>query len=163
MGSSGILQKVIITMGILRVTLLLCAVIVLSEAYSCPSGWSLYNRRCFNFFKAKKSWGNAEKSCLSMGGNLASIHSSAEHKFLLHMLTRHGGGRNAAWVGGSDAAQERMWLWSDGLPMQYTAWAPIGSLITIEGIRTAWQGTGAAATFGTTRYAVGGIHTSVSR
>merc|ERR1739838_22611 len=125
MGTStqeGILLKVIITMGILRVTLLLCAVIVLSEAFTCPSGWSLYNRRCFQFSNSLKMWGDAEKKCLSLGGNLASIHSLEEHNFIRSLIKKGSGSDKLTWIGGSDAAQEGTWLWSGGLPMKYTNW-----------------------------------------
>jgi len=126
MGTStqeGILQKVIITMGILRVTLLLCAAIVLSEAATCPSGWSLYNNRCFSWYSPRVTWGTAEKRCLALGGNLASIHSLAEHDFIRAMIKQKSGGyERLSWIGGSDAAQEASWLWSDGLPMKYTNW-----------------------------------------
>merc|ERR1739838_447067 len=83
MGTStqeGILLKVIIifiiTMSILRVTLLLSAVIVVSEAMliaRCPGGWEYFNHRCFNFFNVKKYWGYAEK--LSVHGRKPGIHT----------------------------------------------------------------------------------------
>merc|ERR1712024_390083 len=112
----------IITMRILRATLLLCAVIVLTEA-RCPGGWSLNNHRCFKYFDHKVDWITAEKSCLGLGGNLASINSHQEHDFALNVLDTNNGRRHASWIGGSDKIREGTWLWSDGLPFTYTAWA----------------------------------------
>jgi len=118
----------IVTMSILRVALLLSAVFVLSEAMliaRCPGGWSYFNHRCFNFYKPRVTWGNAEKRCQALGGNLASVNSLAEHNFIRHMIRRITVRYDRlSWIGGSDAAQERTWLWSDGLPMKYTNWAP---------------------------------------
>merc|ERR1739838_148169 len=114
----------IITMRIQRATLLLCAVIVLTEAsIRCPGGWSFHNLRCFKFFPEKVNWITAEKHCLGLGGNLASITNHAEHTFALNLLASNNGGGDASWIGGSDAIHERIWLWSDGLPMTFTAWA----------------------------------------
>merc|ERR1712039_318540 len=123
----GILRKAIIfitviTMRVLRVALLLCAVVVLTEASKCPSGWSYYDERCFNFYASKENWGNAELRCQNLGGNLASVHSEAEYQFVRGVIKDRTHRDTKAWLGGSDASVEKIWLWSDGLPMKYTAW-----------------------------------------
>lgn len=43
-----------------------------------------------------------KRNCLSMGANLASVHTSAEHQ-LIQRLTAHNG-YGVTWVGGTDAS-----------------------------------------------------------
>merc|ERR1739838_1138726 len=131
MGTStqeGLLLKAIIfitiiTMRTLSVTLLLCVVIVLTEANKCPDGWTFHDLRCFRYVKTKATWINAEKACQALGANLASIKSSEEHIFVQGVVRKFGGGSQTSWLGGTDAVHEGTWLWSDGLSMTFTAWA----------------------------------------
>uniref|UniRef100_A0A8C6UTC4 C-type lectin domain-containing protein n=1 Tax=Neogobius melanostomus TaxID=47308 RepID=A0A8C6UTC4_9GOBI len=84
--------------------------------FDCPRDWSLFEIRCFKFFKAEKTWTMAEKSCNNLGGNLASIHSAAENAFINGLIDGH------AWLGGHDAVQEGKWMWTDGSSWDYTNW-----------------------------------------
>ncbi|XP_074535590.1 ladderlectin-like [Halichoeres trimaculatus] len=89
----------------------------------CPGGWARYHDRCFLYIGATKSWALAERHCQTLGGNLASFHNDAEKSFvneLLHTVT--GGELQWTWIGGSDAQQENIWLWSDGSRYTYTNW-----------------------------------------
>jgi len=113
----------ITTMSFLRATLLICAAAVaLTEASQCPVGWSQHALRCFRYIPHKVTWIAAEKSCMSMGGNLASLHSAEEHTFVQDMVKKAGGGNHVSWLGATDAVKEGTWLWSDGHHMKYTAW-----------------------------------------
>uniref|UniRef100_A0AAY5K8F0 C-type lectin domain-containing protein n=1 Tax=Esox lucius TaxID=8010 RepID=A0AAY5K8F0_ESOLU len=56
--------------------------------------------------------------CLTLGANLVSVHSPEESHFLLQLTDG-----SPAWVGGSDAVQNRQWFWSDGSTFGYQNWA----------------------------------------
>lgn len=62
-------------------------------------------------------WEEARTSCLSLGGDLASVGSEEENNFIKSL------GRNF-WIGGSDLAQEGTYVWSDGTDWTYDNWIP---------------------------------------
>ncbi|XP_014835682.1 PREDICTED: ladderlectin-like, partial [Poecilia mexicana] len=88
----------------------------------CPPGWTKINGRCFRYVAIPMTWANAEKNCLSMGANLASVHNAYEYRRVQALIRAATCSCREAWLGGSDAQQERTWLWSDGSPMRYTNW-----------------------------------------
>ncbi|XP_034741184.1 galactose-specific lectin nattectin-like [Etheostoma cragini] len=61
-----------------------------------------------------KTWANAETTCLAAGGNLASIHSAAEHKYIRDYINQVSTANTFSWIGGTDAVTEGTWMWSDG-------------------------------------------------
>ncbi|KAM9750928.1 galactose-specific lectin nattectin-like [Menidia menidia] len=89
---------------------------------NCPPGWTQFGSRCFIFHYTSKTWIDAENHCLSIGGNLASIHSAEENNFLSDLILRVTGRRHVTWIGGSDAVAEKTWLWSDGSQADYFNW-----------------------------------------
>ncbi|XP_005814029.1 type-2 ice-structuring protein-like [Xiphophorus maculatus] len=119
-------------MKLLAVFLLVSSVVVQASAnpcfgsiqtlVSCPSGWTLINNRCFLYVPTEMTWTNAEKNCLSMGTNLASVHNMNEYRQVQNLISAAGYGSKQAWLGGSDGQQEKTWFWSDGSPMTYTNW-----------------------------------------
>ncbi|KAI3375971.1 hypothetical protein L3Q82_016504, partial [Scortum barcoo] len=62
------------------------------------------------------------KNCQSMGGNLASIHNIQEYHEIQRLVKRNSGEHTEAWIGGSDAQEEKTWFWSDGKPFDYDSW-----------------------------------------
>ena len=60
-------------------------------------------------------WEEARTSCLSQGGDLASVGSEEEDNFINSL------GSNF-YLGGSDSAQEGTWVWSDGTAWTYVNW-----------------------------------------
>ncbi|XP_036072772.1 type-2 ice-structuring protein [Oryzias melastigma] len=130
-------------MGMLAVCVLVCAVMVQikaaavqdadvkkSEATSelvkrsegCGINWSQINNRCFRYIPEAKTWAHAEKSCMSIGGNLASVHSIDEYHKIQELIKTTTHEYTKAWVGGSDAQESNVWLWSDGSSFHYTDW-----------------------------------------
>ncbi|XP_005755418.1 type-2 ice-structuring protein-like [Pundamilia nyererei] len=130
-------------MKLLVVAALLCGSVFLTTAYvsggaggliptaksyrfnmssGCPYGWSHFNQRCFVYIPRSMSWAQAERNCLSMGAHLASVHSSSEYHHILKLTGDHG--YKETWIGGTDASEENVWLWSDGTPFHYTHWCP---------------------------------------
>uniref|UniRef100_A0A8C6ULQ1 C-type lectin domain-containing protein n=1 Tax=Neogobius melanostomus TaxID=47308 RepID=A0A8C6ULQ1_9GOBI len=80
----------------------------------CPRDWSQFGFRCFKFFNPKKTWTMAELPRLRW--NLASIHSDEENAFIHDLINGH------AWLGGHDAVEEGVWMWTDGSSWDYTKW-----------------------------------------
>ncbi|XP_071390771.1 ladderlectin-like [Centroberyx affinis] len=97
---------------------------------SCPAGWSFHGSRCFIFYNSQKTWILAESGfslllqqhCLTLGANLASIHSLEEYQFIQEMVKGSSGGFPPTWIGGFDTAQNRLWFWSDGSRFDYQLW-----------------------------------------
>ncbi|XP_014831467.1 PREDICTED: galactose-specific lectin nattectin-like [Poecilia mexicana] len=90
----------------------------------CPRGWTKIYGRCFRYVARPMTWANAEKNCLSMGANLASVRNAYEYRRIQALIRAASRNSREAWLGGSDAQQEKTWLWSDGSPMRYTNWCP---------------------------------------
>ncbi|XP_041635860.1 galactose-specific lectin nattectin-like [Cheilinus undulatus] len=97
---------------------------VLFKRSSCSGRWSEFNGRCFRFSPKRMTWAKAERRCLSMGGNLASVHSTEEYHAIQHLIMTTSYDYREAWIGGSDAQQEGFWLWTDGSPFSYVNWCP---------------------------------------
>ncbi|XP_037553121.1 C-type lectin domain-containing protein, partial [Nematolebias whitei] len=90
--------------------LLLCAVMLLSRASgqcsrACPQSWTSVSGRCFRFIGRPLTWTQAEKNCLSMKGNLASVHTLEEYHQLQSVILQFAHESKPAWIGGSDAAE----------------------------------------------------------
>ncbi|XP_039463469.1 ladderlectin-like [Oreochromis aureus] len=119
-------------MKLLVVSALLCGLMVLTTAApnshlvkrstDCPPGWTRISDRCFYYVPTVMSWARAERNCLSMGANLASVHSLSEYQTIQSLTAHYGYPRT--WIGGTDAPQEGIWLWSDGTSFHYSHWCP---------------------------------------
>ncbi|XP_078146312.1 ladderlectin-like [Centroberyx gerrardi] len=113
----------------LIVSILLCATFALKGNAaakkpdpSCALGWSPYGSRCFIFNNNPVNWVQAEQHCLTLGANLASVHSLEEYEFIQAMVKGSSGSLPETWIGGSDNAQDRTWFWSDGSSFDYLLW-----------------------------------------
>ena len=62
------------------------------------------------------SWKDARTSCLSLGGDLASVGSEEEHNFITTLSSE------GLWLGGTDSAREGTFAWSDGTAWTYQNW-----------------------------------------
>ncbi|XP_059371994.1 ladderlectin-like isoform X2 [Carassius carassius] len=106
-------------MGVWIVCVSLCLLFALN-ASACQSGWARYGRTCFRVFNGPLSWSDAEATCLTYGGNLASVHSTLEYAFIKSVISSS----NSYWIGGYDAVSEGKWFWSDGSKMNFKLWNP---------------------------------------
>ncbi|XP_045920215.1 ladderlectin-like [Micropterus dolomieu] len=97
---------------------------VVKMSTSCPEGWTDFNDRCFLYVPRFMTWTAAERNCISMGGNLASVHNIQEYHQIQAMILRETQNQGLAWIGGSDAQQEGVWFWSDGKPFNFSHWCP---------------------------------------
>ncbi|XP_026188593.1 galactose-specific lectin nattectin-like isoform X2 [Mastacembelus armatus] len=89
----------------------------------CPPGWTQFGDNCYIFYFNAKDWADAEVSCISVGGNLASIHTQDQYNFVTEMISRSTGSAARTWIGGHDAVKEGVWLWSNGEKFDFTFWA----------------------------------------
>ncbi len=67
----------------------------------CPSGWQLFEGRCYLLVESSATWADAEKDCNYKGGHLASVHSDDENSFIQSLNSSA-----YLWIGGTDAAVE---------------------------------------------------------
>ncbi|XP_039678903.1 galactose-specific lectin nattectin-like isoform X2 [Perca fluviatilis] len=140
---------IISTMKVLIVSLLVCALMALTTAAavpeaepgqkieplvqegkshiverssSCPRGWTRYSGRCFLYVPTAMTWSNAERNCQSLGGNLASVHNVQEYQEIQRLIVKTTFESKETWIGGSDAQQDSIWLWSDGSHFIHVNW-----------------------------------------
>uniref|UniRef100_A0A096LQ95 Type-2 ice-structuring protein-like n=1 Tax=Poecilia formosa TaxID=48698 RepID=A0A096LQ95_POEFO len=99
-------------------------IVLHKKSFSCPCHWSQINGRCFIFVAKPMTWAKAEKNCLSMGANLASVRNIKEYRQIQGLILAAGYETRETWIGGSDAQEDRTWLWSDGSALRFTNWCP---------------------------------------
>merc|ERR1719410_1616135 len=88
---------------------------------TCPTGWSESGGNCYKYFDNSVKWDDAREHCLSEEADLASIHSEEENDFLREIT-----GNTRTWVGGRRSCPScNDFKWSDGTPMDFTAWHPV--------------------------------------
>ncbi|XP_068444047.1 type-2 ice-structuring protein-like [Clinocottus analis] len=97
---------------------------VVKRSASCPGRWTSSNGRCFRYNPKPMTWARAEKNCVAMGGNLASVRDVEDYHAVQWVIMSSSHEYKEAWIGGSDAQEENQWLWSDGAPFHYTNWCP---------------------------------------
>ncbi|XP_038077198.1 lymphocyte antigen 75-like [Patiria miniata] len=88
---------------------------------TCPDGWSPYGSNCYYFQPEGQNlveWPVADFDCVSMGGQLASIHSKPENEFVRSNTKR----TESMWIGlyRSDAGG---FSWEDGTGVDFVNWA----------------------------------------
>ncbi|XP_052437528.1 galactose-specific lectin nattectin-like [Carassius gibelio] len=110
-------------MALVRSLLLLFTVFSLgnAEAQRCPYGWTNFGVECYKFFSQAVNWATAEKNCLSLDANLASVHNKIQQDFLLSLVPSSS---TRCWFGTHDGEQDGQWFWTDGTPFDFTYWAP---------------------------------------
>uniref|UniRef100_A0A3Q0S6D8 C-type lectin domain-containing protein n=1 Tax=Amphilophus citrinellus TaxID=61819 RepID=A0A3Q0S6D8_AMPCI len=69
----------------------------------CPDGWFQFGHQCFSFISSAKTWIEAQIFCQFDGGNLASIHSYEENRFVQTLTRGNTHDFPETWIGGTDA------------------------------------------------------------
>jgi len=80
---------------------------VTTTSFECPSSWQEFENHCYIAQTSGLDWNNAEKSCLSLGSHLVSVHSKAEFDFVSGLQ------QNSFWIGGNWSSPDYEWTWSD--------------------------------------------------
>ncbi|XP_067219590.1 ladderlectin-like [Chanodichthys erythropterus] len=111
-------------MAMLRGLLLLFVIICMGNANvnldeKCPFGWKNFGVRCYKYFSQSVDWITAERNCLSLDANLASVHHKPENDFLQSLLPSSS---TRSWIGAHDGIKDGQWLWSDGSEYDFTNW-----------------------------------------
>ncbi|XP_062849618.1 galactose-specific lectin nattectin-like [Trichomycterus rosablanca] len=88
----------------------------------CQEGWTQFGSRCFRIFEQPATWAAAEQNCVNTGGHLASVHSNEEHSFIQGLVLSTTKSNTQTLLGASDAAQEGVWVWTDGSAFDYSQW-----------------------------------------
>ncbi|KAM4564439.1 type-2 ice-structuring protein-like isoform 2-T2 [Fundulus diaphanus] len=94
----------------------------LVQRYSCPHGWSPIKNRCFHYVSKPMTWARAERYCVSMGAHLASVHDTNEYHQVQSLITIATYKSGETWIGGTDAQETSIWLWTDGSHLHYANW-----------------------------------------
>ena len=82
---------------------------------ACTSAAWEYVTSPFVYHSEPASWEGARAVCQAEGGDLASIHTEAENAVAYELSAGQ-----SVWLGLTDAAEEGVWTWSDGSPLDYT-------------------------------------------
>ncbi|XP_059208069.1 secretory phospholipase A2 receptor [Centropristis striata] len=85
--------------------------------YSCERFWESNQelRACYQFnLYTILTWSQALSTCQAQGGNLLSISSLAEHRYITDRLASVG---TMVWIGLNHLKDGRGWQWSDGAPL----------------------------------------------
>jgi hypothetical protein len=55
------------------------------DVMGCEPGWSHFHKACFHVNKSKETFTQADRSCRTVGGSLASIHANKELDFVTNI------------------------------------------------------------------------------
>ncbi|CAH1786478.1 unnamed protein product [Owenia fusiformis] len=90
--------------------------------YECKGkdDWTLVGTTCFLTVFSTKSFSKAQADCVTRGGNLASIHSTRDMDHIRDVLQNQS---QAFYIGLNDIANEGTFVWPDGSPVNFLAWA----------------------------------------
>jgi len=72
--------------------------------------------RCYLMESIMRDWPSSRQRCLDFGGDLAAINSAVELAFVGTWMT------SDAWIGGTDAAVEGKYTWTNGEPWVFSSW-----------------------------------------
>jgi hypothetical protein len=122
------------------------------EGADCPCEAEAFNGRAFLFCGEPLGWVEAQVQCQFAGYDLATAPDAATDAFLHQAIARRGFADT--WIGLSDRARERQWVWVDGAPLAYTHWdegepnnggdvgEDCGVIMTVEGRAAQWDDRG---------------------
>ena len=86
----------------------------------CKEPWVIYGSSCYLWSSNRKTWANAQQSCITEGGHLVEIDDTQERDFLLQAYQdkRH----FPVWIGSNDKEIEGTFVWLTSkktVPMEY--------------------------------------------
>lgn len=79
------------------------------------------NQHLYLYVQIPLLWHEARDYCVSQGGYLATIQTSAENRFVYDLATKYNT-EVGTWLGGTDEAEEGTWVWVTGEPWKYQDW-----------------------------------------
>ena len=90
----------------------------------CKSGWREYKKNCYKVFRDEKNPDQAEIFCNGFNGNLASIMSRDENKFIEKLIDRRS--RYSEYLVGLRKRERSIWYWTDNeqkSPIKFLNWS----------------------------------------
>uniref|UniRef100_A0A3B4FW91 C-type lectin domain-containing protein n=1 Tax=Pundamilia nyererei TaxID=303518 RepID=A0A3B4FW91_9CICH len=90
-------------------TLLLATCRQNGSFYKCEEGWEKHGGKCYYFSIRQSSWKQSRVECRAKGGDLVKIGKLMKE------------GEDKFWIGLTDSAVERRWLWVDGSLLKFWA------------------------------------------
>ncbi|XP_062372631.1 asialoglycoprotein receptor 1-like isoform X2 [Sardina pilchardus] len=76
----------------------------------CADNWEYHDGSCYYFSSDMKNWADSRDACVTMGGHLVIIKSTAEMDFLKNKKQRY-------WIGLSQPQPGDSWYWVDNTPL----------------------------------------------
>ncbi|RWS24566.1 macrophage mannose receptor 1-like protein [Leptotrombidium deliense] len=90
----------------------------------CDAGWENFENKCFKFHNANVTGDQARHVCkYEHNASMVSIHTEAEHAFLVEYLFYENGAQDAVWIGlrrNSDNSSD--WHWVNNKKANYFNW-----------------------------------------
>uniref|UniRef100_A0A3B3BT12 Macrophage mannose receptor 1-like n=2 Tax=Oryzias melastigma TaxID=30732 RepID=A0A3B3BT12_ORYME len=87
---------------------------------SCTAPWMSYNGRCYQLYRSKTTWSDAQLTCRKEGGDLVSIHNVEEQSFVFSELGY--AQTDELWIGLNDRTTEGLFDWTDHSAVRFTSW-----------------------------------------
>jgi hypothetical protein len=92
---------------------------------SCENEWTMHGHYCYRVFTAGSSyinWFDAQKQCVDVTSNLASIHDVSEQEHVANLIAS-GESQNHIWIGlNRTVPHANTWIWTDGTATDYFLW-----------------------------------------
>jgi hypothetical protein len=83
-----------------------------------PADARHFDGKWYRVYFERGTWAHAKDRCATFGGQLATVPDEATWTFVQGLA-----GTAYLWLGATDEKEEGKWVWVDGTPMQFTAWA----------------------------------------
>jgi len=101
-----------------------------------PPGFVAFNGHYYKYVKGLYTFTEAQAGAAALGGHLATVTSAAENAFLANLIA---GQDLGAWLGGSDAAEEGVWRWTEGPEAGVNFWNGLAGGSAPGGAYTNWN------------------------
>lgn len=101
-------------------SLIFCCTLQRFAEGACPIGWKSYENACYAAFATGNNFNYWEGYCVSLGGHLASIHSSGELNAIKGIISS--GPNIGYYIGLNDIYREGQWQYTDGTGVTYYNW-----------------------------------------
>ncbi|MCB1501165.1 MAG: hypothetical protein KDK07_15490 [Bauldia sp.] len=109
-----------------------------TEEPTPPPGYQAYNGHFYKFVNASVTHAEAEAAAAAEGGYLATITSAQENALLAEAMAAANAWGFGGWLGGSDAASEGVWRWTEGPETGDVFWNGLADGSAPEGAYTNW-------------------------
>ena len=103
-----------------------------------PPGYQAFNGHFYKFVNAYVTHSEAAAAAAAAGGHLATITSAQENAFLAGLMAEANAWGYGGWLGGSDAASEGVWRWTEGPEAGKNFWNGLGNGSAPGGAYTNW-------------------------